>query len=89
MSRETVILVTLVVYMAVLLGIGLLTRRRSRDATDFFLGGRRLGPLVAAVGASASSSSAWTLLGVSGAETYQGRGQHDDGRSGHYNSYVA
>ncbi|MHC5012831.1 MAG: sodium/proline symporter, partial [Planctomycetota bacterium] len=30
-------------------------------------GGRRLGPFVAAVSASASSSSAWTLLGVSGA----------------------
>ncbi|MCA9711709.1 MAG: sodium/proline symporter, partial [Myxococcales bacterium] len=32
----------------------------------FFLGGRRLGPWVAAISASASSSSAWTLLGVSG-----------------------
>ncbi|MHC4815990.1 MAG: sodium/proline symporter, partial [Planctomycetota bacterium] len=29
-------------------------------------GGRRLGPLVAAISASASSSSVWTLLGVSG-----------------------
>lgn len=67
MARETVILLTLCVYMAVLLAIGILTQRRSKDGTDFFLGGRRLGPLVAAVGASASSSSVWTLLGVSGA----------------------
>ncbi len=67
MSREAVILVTLCVYMAVLLVIGILAQRRTRDGTDFFLGGRGLGPLVAAVGASASSSSVWTLLGVSGA----------------------
>lgn len=67
MTRETVLLLTLIVYMAVLLGIGLLARRRNEDAGDFFLGGRRLGPLVSAIGASASSSSVWTLLGVSGA----------------------
>ena len=47
--------------------IGVLAERRTKDGADFFLGGRRLGPLVSAVGASASSSSVWTLLGVSGA----------------------
>jgi sodium/proline symporter len=66
-SRETIILVTLGVYALVLLGIGVLAQRRTKDGADFFLGGRRLGPLVSAVGASASSSSVWTLLGVSGA----------------------
>jgi len=66
-SAERAILVTLVGYQLVLLGIGWTCRARTRDGTDFFLGGRRLGPLVSAIGASASSSSAWTLLGVSGA----------------------
>ncbi len=60
------ILITLVVYQAVLLGIGLFAQRRTRDAADLYLGGRRLGPLVAAISAAASSSSAWTLLSVSG-----------------------
>ncbi|MHC4955383.1 MAG: sodium/proline symporter [Planctomycetota bacterium] len=67
MDRAAVILLTLIAYMVVLLGIGLLARRRNETATDFFLGGRKLGPLVSAIGASASSSSVWTLLGVSGA----------------------
>jgi sodium/proline symporter len=58
---------TLIVYLVVLLTVGVLAERRTRDETDFLLGGRRAGALVAAVGASASSSSAWTLLGVSGA----------------------
>lgn len=63
----TVVLVTLVCYKLALIGIGVLYSRRTQDELDFYLGGRKLGPLVAAVSASASSSSAWTLLGVSGA----------------------
>lgn len=66
MSRAEAILYTLVVYKLVLVGIGLWATRRTRDAEDFYLGGRRLGPWIAAVSASASSSSAWTLVAVSG-----------------------
>lgn len=67
MSREAAILITLILYKLGLIGIGLYYQRRTRDGVDFYLGGRKLGPLVAAISASASSSSAWTLLGVSGA----------------------
>ncbi|MBT8130645.1 MAG: sodium/proline symporter [Gammaproteobacteria bacterium] len=67
MSKIQVILLTLIVYKITLIVIGLWAQRRTRNNTDFFLGGRRLGPVVAAISASASSSSAWTLLGVSGA----------------------
>jgi sodium/proline symporter len=67
MTRAQAILATLVAYKLALLAIGLYARRRTHDGLDFFLGGRRLGPAVAALSAAASSSSAWTLLGVSGA----------------------
>ncbi|MDH5344440.1 MAG: sodium/proline symporter [Gammaproteobacteria bacterium] len=67
MDGTTSVLVTLVVYNAALIGVGLWARGRNRDVQDFFLGGRGLGAWVAAISASASSSSAWTLLGVSGA----------------------
>ncbi len=67
MTKSQAILLTLVAYKVCLVVIGLWAAKRTRDTTDFFLGGRRLGGLVAAVSASASSSSAWTLLGVSGA----------------------
>lgn len=66
MSPEVAILTTLIVYKVALLAIGLWAQRRTRDGEDFVLAGRRMGPLVAALSASASSSSAWTLLGVSG-----------------------
>lgn len=67
MSNSHAILVTLVVYQLLLILIGVWASRRTRNHKEFYLGGRTLGPTVAAISASASSSSAWTLLGVSGA----------------------
>ena len=58
---------TLLAYLLALLAIGLWAQRRTGSSDDFHLAGRRLGPVVAALSASASSSSVWTLLGVSGA----------------------
>ena len=63
----TGVLTTLIAYQLLMLGIGWWASRRNADAEDFYLGGRKLGGLVAALSASASSSSAWSLLGVSGA----------------------
>ncbi len=62
----TTVLITLICYKALLLAIGLWAQRRTHSTEDFFLGGRGLGPVVAAVSYSASAASAWTLLGVSG-----------------------
>ena len=58
---------TMIFYLVALLAIGFWARRRTVDTSDFHLAGRRMGPIVASLSASASSSSAWTLLGVSGA----------------------
>jgi len=58
---------TLLAYLVALLAIGLWAQRRVTDTSDFHLAGRRLGPVVASLSASASSSSVWTLMGVSGA----------------------
>ena len=74
MSSSTAILITLVLYKVLLVLVGLWAQRRTRTGADFFLGGRQLGPWVAAISASASSSSAWTLLGVSGAAYQWGLG---------------
>ena len=58
---------TMIAYLVALLAIGAWAQRRTADTSDFHLAGRRMGPLVASLSASASSSSAWTLLGMSGA----------------------
>ncbi|WOX05872.1 sodium/proline symporter [Microbulbifer pacificus] len=62
-----VALYTLIAYKAVLLLIGFWSQQRTKNTTDYFLGGRNLGPIVAAISYGASSASAWTLLGMSGA----------------------
>ena len=66
MNSAKTVIVTLIVYKLVLLGIGLWARRRTRDQGDFLLGGRRIGAWVTSLSASASTTSAWTLLGISG-----------------------
>ena len=66
MSREDIVISTLVAYKALLIGIGFWASKKTIDTDDFFLGGRQLGPLVAAVSYSSSASSAWTMLGLSG-----------------------
>lgn len=67
MDPTVALVTTLVVYKVLLLSIGAWASRRSRDGAEFYLGGRGLGPWVASISAAASSSSAWSLLGVSGA----------------------
>ena len=67
MEKTTIVATTLVLYKLVLIGIGFWARGRNKDEEDFFLGGRGLGPVVAAISYSSSASSAWTLLGMSGA----------------------
>lgn len=61
------IALTLGIYLVILIGVGVWAQRRVSTTEDFHLAGRRMGPVVAALSASASSSSAWTLLGMSGA----------------------
>ena len=63
----TVALYTLVIYKVILLLIGFWSQQRTQNTSDYFLGGRNLGPVVAAISYGASSASAWTLLGMSGA----------------------
>ena len=60
------VLITIVIYNLLLISIGLWAKKRTSNQDDFYLGGRSLGAFVTALSASASSSSAWSLLGVSG-----------------------
>ncbi|MEN7341700.1 MAG: sodium/proline symporter [Pseudomonadota bacterium] len=67
MSRDAIVLTTLAAYKIALLLIGVWASRRNSSTHDYLLAGGGLGGWVAGLSASASSSSAWTLLGVSGA----------------------
>ncbi len=59
-------LLTLILYSALLVGIGYWASRRARSEDAFILADRGLGSVVAGLAYSASTSSAWVLLGFSG-----------------------
>lgn len=66
-SDKLEILAVMVAYMAVVIGIGLFFARRAQANTEnYFLGGRSLGPWVAAMSAEASDMSGWLLMGLPG-----------------------
>ena len=65
-AREILILVAIAVYLIVVILVGVFYSRRNKSTDDFYLGGRKLGPLVAAMSAEASDMSSWLLLGLPG-----------------------
>lgn len=67
MSGQWSLLLGFVLYLGLMLVIGIITVRYMRSLDDFVLGGRRLGPWVAAISERASGESAWFLLGLPGA----------------------
>ncbi|PAF46040.1 sodium/proline symporter PutP [Helicobacter sp. 11S02629-2] len=61
------IFATFGIYILVMLGIGFYFWKKTSNATDFFLGGRDMGPTVSALSAGASDMSSWLLMGLPGA----------------------
>ena len=66
MDKSLTIIITLVFYKLFLIFVGWSTRKKNKTIEDYFVGGKRLGPIITSISYSASNSSAWTLLGVSG-----------------------
>lgn len=60
------ILIIMIIYMAIMVMIGAYFSRKNRTVGDFYLGGRKLGPIVAAMSAEASDMSSWLLMGLPG-----------------------
>ena len=56
----------LIIYFTILFGIGIVASRRIRSLKDYYLGGKNLGPWVAAFSARATGESGWLILGVTG-----------------------
>lgn len=68
-------LVTFIIYLVAMLAIGVFAYRMTSNLSDYILGGRRLGPGVAALSAGASDMSGWLLLGLPGAVFAAGMNQ--------------
>ncbi len=68
MTNDTIqILISMVIYMAIVIGIGLYFAKKAQQSSEnYFLGGRSLGPWVTAMSAEASDMSGWLLMGLPG-----------------------
>ena len=66
-SQTLQILIAMVIYMAIVIIIGIaFTKRANKNSENYYLGGRSLGPWVAAMSAEASDMSGWLLMGLPG-----------------------
>ena len=63
-TSEWIMLIAILMYMGMMLAIGIAVSKKNKTAGDFYLGGRRLGPLVTAMSAEASDMSGWLLMGL-------------------------
>ncbi|MBR3867099.1 MAG: sodium:proline symporter, partial [Butyricicoccus sp.] len=65
-SAQIGITISIVAYLAFVIGIGIKFARTNKDTGDYYLGGRKLGPFVTAMSAEASDMSSWLLMGLPG-----------------------
>ena len=65
-SADICTLIAIVLYLVGMLLVGAYYSKKNKNSTDFYLGGRKLGPLVTAMSAEASDMSAYLLMGIPG-----------------------
>lgn len=66
------VLITFLLYFIFMFSIGIYFYRKSKDLSDYILGGRSLNGWVTALSAQASDMSGWLLLGLPGAAYVSG-----------------
>lgn len=71
--KET--LITFVIYLIFLMGVGVYFYKKTETAEDYVLGGRGMGSWVTALSAQASDMSGWLLMGLPGAVYMTGMSQ--------------
>lgn len=65
-GKDIAIILTIAVYLVGMIVIGAIMTKKNKSSDDFFLGGRKLGPLVTAMSAESSDMSSWLLMGLPG-----------------------
>lgn len=60
------IIVAIIAYLSMTIIIGVRFSKNNSNTDDFYLGGRKMGPIVIAMSAEASDMSSWLLMGLPG-----------------------
>ena len=72
-TAQICIIIAIAVYLIAMVCVGVAYSRTSKGGADnFYLGGRKLGPVVTAMSAEASDMSSWLLMGLPGVAYFTG-----------------
>lgn len=74
-TSNIIVLVAFAFYMLVMIAIGVVYSKKTKNNEDYFLGGRNLGGWTAALSAQASDMSGWLLMGLPGSVYLAGTGE--------------
>ena len=66
MTSQICIIIAIVIYLCGMIYIGISFSKNNTRTDEFYLGGRKLGPLVTAMSAEASDMSSYLLMGLPG-----------------------
>lgn len=65
-SSDIIMIITIALYLILMVVIGMIFSKKNNSVGDFYLGGRKLGPIVTAMSAEASDMSSYLLMGLPG-----------------------
>ena len=70
-TEQFCIITAIIIYLGMMIYVGFYFSRKGSgsSSSDFYLGGRKLGPIVTAMSAEASDMSSWLLMGLPGSAT--------------------
>lgn len=74
-TNNIIVLSAFAVYLAIMIVIGFIYSKSTKNNEDYFLGGRNLGGWTAALSAQASDMSGWLLMGLPGSVYLAGTGE--------------
>jgi len=74
-TNNIIVLCAFAAYMIVMIIIGIVSAKGTKNNEDYFLGGRNLGGWTAALSAQASDMSGWLLMGLPGSIYLAGTGE--------------
>ena len=74
-TANIIVLCSFAAYMVIMIIIGFVSSKGTKNNEDYFLGGRNLGGWTAALSAQASDMSGWLLMGLPGSVYLAGTGE--------------
>lgn len=66
MISQICIIIAIIAYLSIMIYVGISYSKTNTSIDAFYLGGRKLGPIVTAMSAEASDMSSWLLMGLPG-----------------------